>query len=184
MARFCASMRRASVPRPGRSRVRPSRPIARSELGRGRNTSPFTASMRSRMRRPPCDHQPQFEPDAAAQALRERGAALQAAPPRVRICERDQTPPGRVGLASGDLRLRSRRSGQIPPAAGRRAPSPVDGDVLPEVDELQPGADRVRLLQMLSARCAGTAAAAAGRRIGRTAAVVEQLSKSSRSAAP
>ncbi len=114
----------------------------RERLGRCRKTSPPAASMPSRIRWPPARMPPKLERQAPRQRPRERPSRLEqhACAPGL---ERHQCAPRGVAAALRDLRLVDAESPAILERQIDPSPLPIGCDVLPEVDELQRGADRV-----------------------------------------
>ena len=89
----------------------------------------------------------QLEPQTPRQRARQRASGFEQAA-GARDFEGEQRAPGGVGLALGNLRFGHAEALQIVLGQVDAVLLPVDADVLPEVDQLQARADRVRLLQV------------------------------------
>ncbi len=114
----------------------------RESFGRRRKTSPPVASIPSRMRWPPAMTPDNSRPSRHGQCAGERASGLEHGA-RARRFEGEERPPRIVAprggdVAFGDAEAREIRAGQVHPAL-----LPIDGDVLPEIDELECRADRV-----------------------------------------
>jgi hypothetical protein len=115
-----------------------------------------------------------FEADATRQVAAERGA-LQHQCARPVDFEAHQRPPVVVAQTRGDLQVGDIEAHQVFLRQVDTRLLPVDGDILPVVDELQRGADAVRTPQVLGRSCAEQVQQQAPDRVGRAAAVVDEF---------
>ena len=168
--------------RGGKSASRATRAQSvRESFGRRRKTSPPAASMPSRMRWPPAMHAGQLEAEPPRQRARQRASGFEHRA-RARRFERDQRPPGVVASRVGDVRLGDAESREVLAGQIDAALLPIDGDVLPEVDELERRADRVARAAVRRRCRPRRGAASAGRRDWRSGGNSRAERRTSRSA--
>ena len=129
-------------------RCTPASAVAATRANRGRAAPDAPGRRRRRRRRcgRGCGARRRARRGSPARAPRQRARPAAARIRAARGCGRSRRRSARgsrIDRAVPDRGLGRRRSGRGPPAAGRPDPGPSRRDVLPEVHELQRGADRV-----------------------------------------
>ena len=119
-------------------------------------------------------HAGQLEAEPPRQRAGERAAGLEHRA-RARRFEREQRPPCVVASCGGDVLLGDAEAREVRRGQIHATLLPIDGDVLPEVDELQSGADRVARAEVRRRLRAVEAQHQPADRVGGTTAVVEQV---------
>jgi len=121
-------------------------------------------------------HGTDFQSDAAGQARRERRAP-QHHPPRAIDLKAHQVPPAARGVARGDLVFGDAEPRHVLLRKVNAVLAEVDFHILPEVDELQRRADRVRASVVAIVVFAVEVQHQAPDGVGRAAAIVHHLGK-------
>src|SRR5207244_1184584 len=123
---------------------------------------------------PSLNHRADFQSDAARQPDRER-CAYEHHRTRALDLEAHQVPPAAGGVARSDLVLGDAEPRHVVKRKVNAVLAEVDFHILPEVDELQGGTDRVRAGDLASVAFAVQVQHQAPDGVGRTAAIIHQL---------